>query len=143
MNVFLFLFTLLVQNHPNYCSCIPLGPLDDKQYNEYNLIAKGKIVNVIVNNSERIIYLEVETYYKGKQTQANIEIGTPSQEGVCGILPKVGENWLMFAYADEKNYKTSLCTRTKNMNPKAWDYQKDELAEDIKFLTEKITNKSH
>jgi hypothetical protein len=95
-----------------------------------------------VSNFERTIYLTVETYYKGKELKSKIEITTPSQEGMCGIVPKAGEQWLIFAYAEENCYRTALCTRTKNMNPKAWDYRKDELADDIKFLEAKRSTKN-
>jgi hypothetical protein len=120
MGIFLFLFSLIMQR-PNYCSCIPLGPIDDKQFNEYSLIVKGKVAKVTVHNFERTIYFTVDIYYKGGGNQTQIKIITPSQEGVCGIIPKAGENWLMFAYANGADYKTELCTRTKNMNPKAWN----------------------
>ncbi len=141
MDVFLLLFSLLMQK-PNYCSCIPLGPMDEKQYNEYNLIVKGKVTKVTVHDFERIIYLTVDTYYKGGGSQTKIKITTPKQEGLCGIIPKVGESWLMFTHTNGSDYRTGLCTRTKNMNPKAWNYNKSEIANDIKFLETKITNNS-
>jgi hypothetical protein len=141
MSCFLFLFSLLMQKS-SYCSCIPLGPIDDKQYNEYNLIVEGKVSKVVVQNFERTIYLAAKTYYKGGNSQTIVKITTPSQEGECGIFPKVGETWLMFAYTNGKNYRTELCTRTKNMNPKVWNYNKDEIADDKKFLEAKITENS-
>jgi len=134
MGYLLLLFGLFA-NKPN-CSCIPLGPINDKQYEEYDLIAKGKIVKVSVKAWTRTIYLNVKTYYKGKK-QSQIKIITPSTEGMCGIGPHVGEDWLIFAYNENKSYRTELCTRTKNLNPKAWDYNKDEIDNDIKFLEEK------
>ncbi len=133
MPYFLLLFTFLTYK-PTFCSCLPPGPIDDQQYSEYSLIAKGRVAKVSLSNFERTIYLTVETYYKGKEVQNKIKITTPRQEGMCGIVPKAGEQWLMFAYAEEKDYRTGLCTRTKNMNPKAWDYRKNEIADDIKFL---------
>lgn len=142
MGIFLFLFCLMIQK-PNYCSCVPLGSIDDKQYNQYNLIAKGKVTKVTIHDFERTIYLTVDTYYKGGGDQTQIKITTPKQEGECGIIPKVGESWLMFTYTNGSDYRTELCTRTKNMNPKAWNYNKSEITEDIKFLETKATNNSH
>lgn len=136
MYIFLFLVSLLVQK-PNYCSCVPLGSINDMQYNEYSLIAKGKVAKVIVQDFERTIYLAVDTYYKGVDYKAELKVTTPKQEGSCGIMPDVGETWLMFVYTNGTDYRTSLCTRTKNMNPKAWNYNKNEIAEDIKFLLSK------
>jgi hypothetical protein len=133
----IFLLLILLAQKDDFCSCIPLGPIDDKQYNEYNIIVKGKVVNVSESQFERTIYLKVDTYFKGKQKDSIVIIKSPSQSGECGIFPKVGEIWLMYAYASEKIYRTNLCTRTKNMNPKAWDYRKDELKQDLDFLEAK------
>jgi hypothetical protein len=119
-----------------FCSCMPLGEMNDEQYKEYNLILKGKIVKV-VEREERTIYLKVVCYYKGKQQKDTIQIISARESGICGIFPSVGEYWLMFAYADGNKYRTSLCTRTKNMNSKAWDYQGEEIKEDLKFLENK------
>jgi hypothetical protein len=61
---------------------------------------------------------------------------------MCGIVPKVGEEWLMFAYADKNGFRTERCTRTKSMNPKAWDHNKNEIIDDIKFLEAKLKTSS-
>jgi hypothetical protein len=141
MNFFLLLFSFLLPKPT--CSCTPLKPLDEKQYNEYSLITKGKVVNVSVTNFERTIYLEVQAYYKGGGNQRILKILTPIQDGTCGIVPTVGEQWMIYAYTEGKVFRTELCTRTKNMNPKAWDYNKDEIADDIKFLETKMNMKAH
>jgi hypothetical protein len=133
----LLLFSLLTPK-PNYCSCIPLPPIDEQQYNEYDLIVKGKVAKISLSNSKRSIDVIVETYYKGRQNKTKIKIITPRQEGECGIVPKIGEDWLMFAFVDKNGFRTELCTRTKNMNPKAWDYNKNEITDDIKFLEAKL-----
>jgi hypothetical protein len=138
----LLLFSLLAPHKSNYCSCIPLPPIDEQQYKEYDLILKGKVAEISLSNFERTISVTVEAYYKGEQNNTKIKITTPRQEGMCGIVPKVGEEWLMFAYADKNGFRTGLCTRTKNMNPKAWDDNKDEIADDIKFLEAKRTTNS-
>lgn len=137
----LFFFALLTHK-PNYCSCIPLPPIDEQQFKEYDLIAKGKVTKISLSNFERTIDVTIEKYYKGEQKKTIMKITTPRQEGMCGIVPKVGEDWLMFAYADKNGFRTELCTRTKNMNPKAWDYNKDEIANDIKFLEAKRNTNS-
>jgi len=142
MSYLLLVFSLLT-HRTNYCSCIPLGPIDEKQYNEYSLIVKGKVVKEQVSNFERTIYLNVEIYYKGGNNQNKIIITTPRQEGMCGIVPKVGEEWLMFAYGKDNGYRTELCTATKNMNSKAWNYNKNEITDDIKFLEAKLKTNRH
>ena len=134
-SIFFFLISLVQKD--DFCSCIPLVPIDDKQYNEYNLIVKGKVVNISESQFERSIYIKVDTYFKGKQKDSTVVIKSPSQSGECGIFPEVGEIWLMYAYTSEKAYRTNLCTRTKNMNPKTWNYRKEELKQDLEFLEAK------
>jgi hypothetical protein len=138
---FLFFLTILLFNNQiaNSCSCIYPGPIDDKQYNEYSLIAKGKIIKVIELKFTRIIHIRLTDIYKGNEKSQIIVIESPSQSGMCGIFPKVGENWLMFAYASGKAYETNLCTRSKNMNPNpnSQDYREEELKKDLIFLKAK------
>jgi hypothetical protein len=31
-------------------------------------------------------------------------------------------------------FYTNLCTRTKNLNPKAWNYNKEKIEADLSFL---------
>ena len=129
MTLFIFILSLLIQK-PNFCSCIRLGPIDDEQYNEYALIAKGKVVKVSESRLGRTISLAVDSYYKGGKNKDTLKIISPLEEGSCGIFPKVGENWLMFAYSTSNNYKTYLCTRTKKINS-------DGMSADLKFLEAK------
>ena len=89
-------------------------------------------------NFARIIYIKVDTYFKGRQNTTTIKVESPSQSGMCGIFPKIGEQWLVFAYKKGNSYNTSLCTRTKNLNPKAWNFRKDEIDDDLKFLDGKL-----
>jgi len=136
---YFFLFGLLLLSGVTYsCSCILLGKIDEKQYNEYDLIIKGKIIRLEEKNFARIIYIKVDTYFKGGQNTTTIKVESPSQSGMCGIFPKIGEQWLVFAYKKGNSYNTSLCTRTKNLNPKAWDFKKDGIDDDLKFLEGKL-----
>lgn len=136
---YIFLFSLLLLSSVTYsCSCIPLGKIDEKQYGEYDLIIKGKITRLVEKSFSRIIYIKVDTYFKGRENTTIIKVESPSQSGMCGIFPKIGEQWLVFAHKNGNSYNTSLCTRTKNLNPKAWDFKKDEIDEDLKFLESKL-----
>jgi hypothetical protein len=140
MRPYLFIIGLLISYIGNCCSCNHLDKIDDEQYNQYSLILKGKVIKITLSSFERIIFLKVNAYYKGEQNKDIIKIISPRQEGECGILPKVGEYWLMFANTSGNKFRTDLCTRTKNMNPKAWDYKKDELKSDLDFLITENTN---
>lgn len=138
---YIFLVSLLHLSSLTYsCSCIHLGKIDEKQYKEYDLIIKGKIIKLVENNSTRIIYIKVDTHYKGTQTSKIIQVKSPSQSGVCGIFPEIGEQWLVYAFKNRNGYNTNLCTRTKNLNPKAWNFNKYDINNDLKFLEGKLTN---
>ena len=136
---YILLFSLLLLSRVTYaCSCLPLGKIDEKQYNEYDLIIKGKITKLVEKNFTRIIYIKVDKYFKGKLRVTTIKVESPSQSGMCGIFPKIGEEWLVFASKKDNSFNTSLCTRTKSLNPKAWDYRKEEIDNDLKFLEDKL-----
>jgi hypothetical protein len=138
---YIFLFSLLLLSSVTYsCSCIPLGKIDEKQYNEYDLIIKGKITKLVEKDFTRIIYIKVDKYFKGKLSVTTIKVESPSQSGMCGIFPQIGEQWLVFTYKKDNSFNTSLCTRTKSLNPKAkaWDYSKEEIDNDLKFLEDKL-----
>ena len=137
MRLCIFLISIFFGQIAYCCSCVPLGVIDEKQYTEYSLIAKGKISKVVEGRFSRTIYLKVDTYYRGDQKERTIKIESPSASSMCGIFPTIGESWLIFAYTFEKTFKTHLCTRTKNMNSKAWDYRGEELKEDLEFLETK------
>jgi hypothetical protein len=137
MKLFLLFTSLFSFQVAQCCSCIHQGKIDEKQYDEYQLIAKGKIIKVAEHRYLKVIFLQISTLYKVDKQEKVIMIISPKDEGLCGIIPRYGEVWLMFAYKDGKSFKTDLCTRTKNMDPKAWNYRKDELEADLKFLEEK------
>lgn len=139
MHFIFYLFSWLLPA-PGSCSCTPPGPIDDRQYNSYQLIAKGKIESVTVNGFERTILFKADTCYKGGENQSRIKIITPKQEGACGLFPKTGEAWLIFAYADGPDFRTHLCTRTKNLDPKSWNYNQAEIENDTRFLEQKKKN---
>jgi len=137
MKLFLLVAGLLSYHLAQSCTCIHQGKIDDKQYDEYQLIAKGKIIKVAEHKFSRVIFLQVSTFYKEGNQEKVVMIISVKEEGLCGISPRFSEEWLLFAYQDGKSFRTDLCTRTKNMNPKAWDHRKDELENDLKFLEEK------
>lgn len=140
--VLLWLMLMLANQQPSFCSCIPPGSIDDKQYNEYDLIAHGKVMSVEDGKRGKVITFSVSTYFKGGGKERSVTIISPTEEGICGIFPVKGEQWLMFAFANGKSYRTNLCTRTKNMNAKASDYRKEEIAADILFLEAKLKQNS-
>lgn len=138
MKLLLSITFLLVFNFfGNACSCIEPREIDEAQYNQYKLIVIGKIVSVKEERFEQIFKVQIETAYKAKDSIDIITVHTPQQEGECGIVPKKGEKWLLFAYWNGKHYSTYLCTRTKSMNPKAPFYNAETITNDIEFLERK------
>lgn len=137
MLYYFFIIGLVVSNISPWCSCIPPGEINEEQYNEYAVILKGKIIKINEGRWERTISIKVDTYYKGSQTKDTIKIISPASSGECGIFPQIGENWLIFAFNQEGKYTTHLCTRTKTMNSKAWNFNKSDLENDLKFLEAK------
>jgi hypothetical protein len=142
MKLYLLILKLLASQACYYCSCPPPPKIDDNEYNSYDLIVSSTILKVSDKGFERTILLKVDTCFKGNNIHGTVEISSPSQEGICAISPKVGEHWLIYANAFGKIFKTNLCTRTKTMNPKAWDYYEEAVKEDLKFLQNKLKNTS-
>jgi hypothetical protein len=133
----LFITTLIISIVGNWCDCEPYGKINNEQYNSYDVIFKGRVIGIKEGRFEKTINLKVETFYKGKQNSNTIKIVTPVSQGECGIFPKPKENWLVFACFSGTKVETTLCTRTKTMNPSALDYDKDRLEDDLKFLEAK------
>lgn len=112
--------------------------MDDKQYNEYDLIIRGKVTGIIKKEFSKYISVKIFKYYKGKLKSKRITIETPANDGICGIAVTTGEEWLIFTYKRGDSYVTNLCTRTKTLSPKAWNYRKEEIEDDLIYLEEKL-----
>jgi len=138
MRIYLFLFTLFFSNAAYSCSCEPPGKIDDQQYNKCDVIFSGKVISIQKKQWMKEITFEIQMRFKGIQKPSKITITTSAQESTCGISPKLGEEWLIFAYREKEGFQTSLCTRTKSMNKKAWNYNKDDLQQDIEYLNQKL-----
>lgn len=138
MRIFLILFILFFSKAAYCCSCEPLGKIDDQQYNKYDAIFTGKVISIQKKQWMKEITVEIQIRFKGTLKFSKITITTSAQEGTCGISPKMGEEWLIFAYREREGFQTNLCTRTKNMNKKAWNYNKEELQQDIEYLNQKL-----
>ncbi len=125
------------------CTCINLGKIDQEQFNEYDLIATGKILAVDFGEHTQKIEVGIHEVFKGKISKMTIVLSSSSQSGMCGIFPKVGEKWLLYANGSHAKFSTSLCTRTKNMT-RANSREKKIIREDLIFLKKNTTrNKIH
>ena len=97
------------------CTCENLGEIDLKQFNEYDLIATGKIISVDFGEFTQKIEVGIHKIFKGKAKKMIVLLTSSSESGMCGIFPKVGEKWLIYANGTDIEFSTDLCTRTQNM----------------------------
>src|SRR5689334_20217783 len=128
----------LVSQEALSCNCLPLGEIDDIQYDQYQVIIKGKILKIFYDAHGKEYLIKIERNYKGVDSVSTVGISRPTTDGICGIDGMVGEYWLFFAYKDGKRLSTNLCTRTKTLEVKAWDYRKHDVENDLKFLEQRV-----
>ena len=131
---------LLTFNIGFSCTCENLGKIDNEQFNQYDLIATGKILRVDLGEFTQKIEVGIHRVFKGKITNMTIILSTSSQSGMCGIFPKVGEKWLIYANGNNYEFSTDLCTRTQNMT-KANQREKEIIKNDLIYLKENTTRK--
>lgn len=117
------------------CSCLDLGKINYEQYNQYQLIIEGKVINIQNDQAIRKITLILDEIYKGNYANDTILIYTPTASGACGIFPRKDENWLLFAYQYDYGFQTDLCTRSKRINY-TLNQNNQDLREEIQFLKE-------
>jgi hypothetical protein len=131
---------LLTFNIGFSCTCENLGKIDKEQFNQYDLIAIGKILSVDFGEFTQKIEVGIHRVFKGKIKKMTIILSTSSQSGMCGIFPKVGEKWLIYANGNNNEFSTDLCTRTQNMT-KVNQKEKDVIKDDLTFLKANSTRK--
>ena len=131
---------LLTFNIGFSCTCESLGKIDKEQFNQYDLIATGKILSVDLGGFTQKIEVGIHKVFKGKIKKMTIVLSTSSQSGMCGIFPKVGEKWLIYANGNDSEFSTDLCTRTQNMT-RANQREKEIIKDDLTFLNENSTRK--
>jgi len=137
--IWIFIF-LLTFNMGFSCTCESLGKIDKEQFNQYDLIASGKILSVDFGEFTQKIEVGINSVFKGRIKKMTIVLSTSSQSGMCGIFPKVGEKWLIYANGNGYEFSTDLCTRTKNMT-RANKREKDIIKDDLTFLKKNSTRK--
>ncbi|WP_207535650.1 hypothetical protein [Desertivirga arenae] len=133
----LLIIFLITSKIASSCKCMALGKIDDKQYDQYELIVKGRIIKVGIEGTKRSISVKVLNCFKGSEKADTVFISTPIDGAACGISPKVGEKWLLFANGSAENYTTSMCTRSKSMSSNAENFNKKEVRSDLKYLKRK------
>lgn len=122
------------------CDCEFLGQINDEQYYSYELIVVGKVKKIKEGNEVDTVFLKVKQVYKGVPKNRMVAITTPSEARECGISPRRGEAWLIYARKYEGTYTTNQCTRSKSLTRKARFYYNSKGVQegDIAFLEKKI-----
>ena len=134
------LILLLTFNIGFSCTCESLGKINKEQFNQYDLIATGKILSVDFGEFTQKIEVGIHRIFKGKIKKMTIVLSTSSQSGMCGIFPKVGEKWLIYGNGNGYDFSTDLCTRTQNMT-RANQREKEIIKDDLTFLKKNSTRK--
>jgi len=120
------------------CSCDSVGTITNKVFKENQLIALGKVIKVDTTDFQLIVNLKIDKSYYGK-TDSIIQVYTNPGGAACGITAKPDEEWLIFAYLNNKKIETDLCTRSKNINnPISIVYDTKFLEKDLDFLNNYI-----
>ena len=130
--IWTFIF-LLTFNIGFSCTCESLGKIDKKQFNQYDLIATGKILSVDFGEFTQKIQVGIHSVFKGRIKKMTIVLSTSSQSGMCGIFPKTGEKWLIYSNRNGYEFSTDLCTRTQNMT-RVSEKNKGIIKRDLNFL---------
>jgi antitoxin component YwqK of YwqJK toxin-antitoxin module len=104
-------------------------PITIKDYNSSEYIISGKAVKVTIDeretsNKQVQIEFRIDEVYKGKINLKTVMIYTSRSDASCGLFVKENEEWVIWAYLENKAISTSLCTRSKQKKDiAAADYQ--------------------
>ena len=133
---------ILAYNNSLCCTCGSTGPITDKDYNFYDLIFTGAVINVDSpeEGDLKIISLVLTKLYKGSAESDTIKIQTPKGGSACGVYAKKNDNFLMYAKVIEGYYYTRTCYRTRRTDEDSKEFilHGKFVKEDIKYLESKL-----
>lgn len=111
-SIFLFLFCLFSSYSLIACQC-PLTQLSIEECNKYEVIFKGKIVNVIdCNDKYGEALFEVEELYKGNSEEKFKVLFECN--GECVQKFRVGDEWIIYSrYKQLDNALMNWCSRSR------------------------------
>lgn len=115
-------FFIILNSYVFACTCGIRGEASVKEYIDYDVIFRGRVVTIKENNSLRLGYnnkemvFEISESFKGDASK-RIIIYTSFQDASCGLsVDVVGCEWIIFAnrgIADNNLFYTSMCTPSK------------------------------
>lgn len=125
--IILSFFTIFFCKNANCCYCLDSATISSS-FKQSNLIFKGLILSVRVDNSKRelsyyrIYTVQIEKLYKGHIRHEIVEVLTGFGDGDCGINFEIGKQYIIYSSMDRKfslnnnlpidSYFTNECTRT-------------------------------
>lgn len=120
LSILLF-FLFAIAELANACSCMPLGPLKIKDYNEQSAIFIGKVksLKLIKNADEHEQYeltFEVAMAFKGVAAKKEVKVYTNTSSAACGLTVSKNQSWLLYANFYKGVLQTSICTRSQLMS---------------------------
>lgn len=94
------------------CSCMrPPAPLTALE--QATAVFAGKVTSINQTEAYNLqITFQVSQTWKG-EAEKTLVVDTPLNSAMCGIYFEIGEKYLVYAYGDENQLSTNLCSRTK------------------------------
>lgn len=119
----LFLLLFLQTKQANACICDSITEMNDSIYNESQIIFKGRVLSIKVNNEVQEIKFLVQEEFKDTEVGDTIIIHSLSEPGFCGIRLFINDIWYMCVSGidDENKLWTSQCDRNINLTKKKCD----------------------
>ncbi|MGB7443729.1 MAG: hypothetical protein WA919_21915 [Coleofasciculaceae cyanobacterium] len=94
------------------CSCIqPPPPLTALE--QATAVFAGKVTSI--NQTEPFnleVTFQVSQAWKG-EASSTLVVATPLNSAMCGVYFEIGEEYLVYAYGEENQLSTNLCSRTQ------------------------------
>lgn len=144
VEILVLFFCIFVLNiaFANACSCIaPVTPQEALESS--TAVFTGKVVSTEVQNGVMIssgdpvtVTFDVSKIWKGSESQT-IVITTAREDASCGYTFEKGKEYIVYAYGEENELGTNICTRTNMLANAQEDLQ--ELGEG-KIITDISTN---
>lgn len=118
VQIILIIVANLLTFNAKGCSCEYDKHIDLRQFNQYDIIVEGTILEVIENEEDwtKKVVVKVNKRYKHLEEVDTINFGTGLDDGSCSLYFMKGQKWLIYGYKSEGIYATGLCTRSTKLN---------------------------
>lgn len=123
------------------CQC-PLSILDENELNRYELIFRGKLQSIKLNERKSEAIFEISDLFKGNATKEFIVMFDDTDP--CKLDFRVGDEWLIYSnYIQIDRVKSDYCSRSRRFFKNIKEDYFAEMTglsydEEYKYLTEKL-----